>query len=198
MATEAPPTDAALETADYLLSRLTSWFGNRPDHFSAFIDGNVRAEGWLPAEAYHALTLPVSRGTVKVSMVRGKSQGSAKFDPDLEIDINREAHQLAVVPVLTSAEAPLADQIDDGLAETFEWLGKLKARSIVYLLAFPNSINDDDWKAGVAKAAEKYQAKPLGEMEFVIPRPPRSMARGAAAIFLHESRIPEKSAESGS
>ena len=190
-------TDPALQTADYILSRLTSYFGNRPDHFSAFIDGNVRAEGWLPAEAFYALSTPAARQSAKVSMVRGKAQGSAKFDPDLELDINQEAHQLAVVPVLTSADEPLSDQLDKGLAETFEWLGNLKARSMIYLLAFPTGMNDDDWKVALAKAEEKYQARAVGQMEFVIPRPPRAMVRGAAAVFLHASRVPQEEASEG-
>ena len=189
MVTEAPSTDATLQTASYILSRLTSWFGSKPDHFSSFIDGKVKAEGWLPSEAYHALTLPVSRGIVKVSMVRGKSQGDSKFDPDLELDINKEAHQLSVIPVLTSADAPLAKQIENNLSEVFEWLQKLKTRAMIYMLAFPNSIYDEDWKAGIIAASEKYQAKPREEMQFVIPRPPRSMVRGSATVFLHESRI---------
>ena len=196
MTTQAP-ADPALQTADYILSRLTSYFGNRPDYFSAFIDGNVRAEGWLPAEAFYALSTPVSRQSAKVSIVRGKSQGSAKFDPDLELDINQEAHQLAVVPVLASPDEPLSDQLDKGLAETFEWLGNLKARSMIYLLAFPTGMNDDDWKAALAKAEEKYQARAVGQMEFVIPRPPRAMVRGAAAVFLHASRVPKEEASEG-
>ena len=184
-------SDPALQTADYVLSRLTSWFGNRPDHFNAFIDGNVKAEGWLPAEAYFALTGPVSKTSVTVAQVRGKSQGSSKFDPDLELDIDRESHQLAVVPALTSADEPLSKQVESNLSETFEWLnGPLSPRAMVYLLAFPGSTNDDDWKAAVAKIEEKYNAKPVGEMEFVIPRPPRTMVRAAAAVFLPASRVP--------
>lgn len=189
-------TDATLETADYVLSRLTSWFGSKPDHFSSFIDGNVKAEGWLPSEAYHALNLPVSRGTIKVSMVRGKAQGNSKFDPDLELDINKEAHQLSVVPVLTSADVPLAKQIENNLSEVFEWLQKLKTRAMIYMLAFPNSISDEDWREGILKASEKYQAKSIGEMQFVIPRPPRSMVRGSATVFLHESRVPSEPSDS--
>ena len=196
MATNTPFTDPALQTADYILSRLTTWFGSKAEHFDSFIDGNVRAEGWFPAKAFFALSTPVARQTVTVSAVRGKAQGSAGFDPDMEIDINQEAHQLAVVPVLTSADQPLADQIDKGLAETFEWLGKLKARSMVYLVAFPNSIEDEEWKVGLDRAAEKYQAKPVGQMEFLLPRPPLTMTRVVvAAAFLHESRVPEPTQE---
>ena len=181
----------ALQTAEYILSRLTSWFGNRTDHFSGFMDGNVRADGWLPAEAYFALSGPVSRKAINVTMVRGKAQGGEKFDPDIEIDIDHEFHQLAVVPVLTTADEPLSTQIEGRLAETFEWLnGPLKPRAMIYLLAFPNGLEDDEWKAGLAKAEEKYEAKTIGQMEFVIPRPPRVMLRGAAALFLHASRVP--------
>ena len=181
----------ALQTAEYILSRLTSWFGNRTDHFSGFMDGNVRADGWLPAEAYFALSGPVSRKAINVTMVRGKAQGGEKFDPDIEIDIDHEFHQLAVVPVLTTADEPLSTQIEGRLAETFEWLnGPLKPRAMIYLLAFPNGLEDDEWKAGLAKAEEKYEAKTIGQMEFVIPRPPRVMLRGAAALCLNASRLP--------
>lgn len=183
--------DPALQTANYVLSRLTSWFGNRTDHFSGFIDGNVRADGWLPAEGYFALSGPVSRKALNVTTVRGKAQGGDKFDPDIEIDIDHEAHQLAVVPVLTTANEPLAAQIEGRLAETFEWLkGPSKPKAMIYLLAFPNGLEDDEWKAGMAKAEEKYEAKTIGQMEFVIPRPPRIMLRGAAAVFMHASRVP--------
>ena len=183
--------DPALQTANYVLSRLTTWFGNRTDHFSGFIDGNVRAEGWLPAEAYFALTGPVSRAAINITMVRGKAQGGDKFDPDLEIDIDHEFHQLAVVPALTTADEPLSTQIEGRLAETFEWLnGPLKPRAMIYLLAFPSGLEDADWTAAMAKAEERYEAKTIGQMEFVIPRPPRAMIRGAAALFLHASRVP--------
>lgn len=191
MTTQAT-ADQGLQTADYILSRLTSYFGNRPDRFSAFMDGNVRAEGWLPSEAYFALSSPVSRGSTNIVTVRGKSQGSAKFDPDMELDIDREVHQLAVVPVLTTADEPLSAQLDKGLAEVFEWLGKLKARSMIYLLAFPGGLESDEWKAALAKAEEKYEAKAIGQLEFVIPRPPRVMERGSAAVFVHSSRVPKE------
>ena len=197
MATQAPAADPTLRTAEYVLARLTSYFGNKPDYFSAFIDGDVRAEGWLPAEAYFALSTPIARKSASVTLVRGKAQGSAKFDPDLELDINHEANQLAVVPALTSADEPLSDQLDKGLAETFQWLGALKARSMIYLLAFPAALQDEEWTAALAKAEEKYQAKAVGQMQFVIPRPPRIMVRGSAAVFLHASRVPQEEASSG-
>ena len=161
------------------------------------MDGPVRAEGWLPAEAYYALTTPLARKTTKVTMVRGKAQGGTKFDPDLEIEINRDVHQLAVLPVLTTADEPLPDQIDKRLAESFQWLsGVMKPRAMIYLLAFPSGIEEEEWKAALAKAEEKYQAKAVGQIEFVIPRPPRQMLRGAAAVFLHASRVPQREGSS--
>ena len=184
-------SDAALHTAEYVLSRLTSWFGNRPDHFSAFIDGKVKAEGWLPAEAYFALTGPVSRSSITVSSVAGKSQGSATFAPDMELDIEKESHQLAVIPVLTSDDQPLSAQVDTVLAESLTWLtGQGSAKTILYLIAFPGSTDDDDWKAAVAKIEQKCGAKPIGEMQFVVPRPPRTMLRAAAAVFVAGDRLP--------
>lgn len=188
MTTQAVPVD--LQVADYILSRLTSYLGNRPDYFAAFVDGNVRGEGWLPAEAFYALSTPVARKTTKVTAVRGKSQGSAKFDPDLEIDINREQHQLAVIPALATADRPLSAQLDRELAEAFQWVTKLKARSMLYLVAFPSSLEDKEWKAALAKAEQKYHVKPLGQMEFMIPRAPKPMIRAAVALFLEESRVP--------
>lgn len=188
-------TDPVLRAADYVLSRLTSYFGNRPDHFRAFMDGNVKAEGWLPAEAYIALTGPVSRSSIKISMVRGKAQGSSKFDPDLEIDINREFHQLCVVPVLTSADEPFAAQVDKNLEPYFKWLtGPLAPRAMLYLMVWPASIEEADWKAAVTKIEQKYNAKPFGEMQFVIPRPPRQMIRGSAGLFLPAARVPARAA----
>ena len=196
MTTEASP-DPVLQTCVYILSRLTTYFGSRPDHFSTFIDGGVKAHGWFPAEAYVALASPVSRKSVKIAAVRGPAQGEAKFNPDLEIGINGEAHQLAVVPVLTSADEPLAHQIEKELTETFQWLGKMKARSIIYLLAFPGGLNDEGWKAGLAKAEEMYEAKSVGQMQFVIPRPPRQMIWASAAVLLHASRVPEPPSTEG-
>ena len=186
MTTEASP-DPVLQTCDYILSRLTTYFGSRPDHFSTFIDGKVKAHGWFPAEAYVALASPVSRKSVKIAAVRGPAQGEAKFNPDLEIGINGEAHQLAVVPVLTSADEPLAYQIEKELTETFQWLGKMKARSIIYLLAFPGGLNDEGL----------YEAKSVGQMQFVIPRPPRQMLWASAALLLHASRVPEPPSTAG-
>ncbi len=188
MTTQAVPVD--LQVADYILSRLTSYLGNRPDYFSAFVAGNVRGEGWLPAEAFFALSTPTARKTAKVSAVRGKSQGSAKFDPDLEIDINHEYHQLAVIPALATADRPLSAQLDRELAEAFQWVTKLKARSMLYLVAFPSRLDDKDWIASLAKAEQKYHVKPLGQMEFMIPQAPKPMIRAAVALFLEESRVP--------
>ena len=91
MTTKAPAADPAFQVAEYVLYRLTSYLGNRPEYFSAFIDGNVHAEGWLPAEAFYALSTPVASKTAKVTMVRGKVQGTAKFEPDLELDIDRKS-----------------------------------------------------------------------------------------------------------
>lgn len=190
MADQDSTADLTLQTAEYVLARLTSYFGNRPDYFSAFIDGAVRAEGWLPAEAYFALSTPVAKKNTNVTFVRGKAQGNAKFNPDLELYINGEAHQLAIVPALTSPDSTLSEQLDNGLAGTFQWLGALKARSMIYLLAFPAGLKDEEWTVALAKIEDKYQAKAVGQMEFVVPRPPRPMLRGSAAIFLHASRVP--------
>ncbi|MBI4339747.1 MAG: hypothetical protein HY680_07320 [Chloroflexi bacterium] len=195
MTTPVGIQDPVLRTADYVLSRLTSYFGNRPEQFRIFMDGNVKAEGWLPAEAYAALSGPVSRSTVKVNLVRGKAQGSDKFDPDLELDINKEFHQLAVVPVLTSADEPMSVQVEKRLASYFQWLtGPLAPRAMLYVLAWPASTDDADWKAAIAKAQSSYNAKPFGQMQFVIPRPPRPMVRAAAAMFLPASRVPAEPA----
>ena len=190
MTTEAP-SDPVLQICDYILSRLTTYFGSRPDHFSSFIDGGVKGHGWFPSEAYVALASPVSRKTIKIAAVRGAAQGETKFNPDLEIGIDGEAHQLAVVPVLTSPDEPLAHQVEKELTEAFRWLGKMKARSMIYLLAFPGGLNDEGWKTGVAKAEELYEAKSVGQMQFVIPRPPRQMTWASAAVLLHASRVPE-------
>ena len=138
------------------------------------------------------------RSVERLAALQKEASESALPMVGVELDINSEAHQLAVVPVLTTADEPLSDQIDKGLATTFEWLGKMKARSMIYLLAFPSGMNDDDWKAALAKAEEKYQAKAIGQMQFVIPRPPRSMVRAAAAVFLHASRIPQPQEEASS
>ena len=190
MTTEAPP-NPLLQTSDYILSRLTMHLGSRPDHFNAFIAGGVRAQGWLPAEAYVALTNSVARKRIKVTLIRGPAQGVARFDPDLEIDIEGEFHQLAVVPALTTPDKPLARLVETDLAEAFKWLSDLKARSMIYLLAFPGGLEDEGWKAGLARAEELYEAKALGQMQFVIPRPPQQMLRASAAILLHASKVPE-------
>ncbi|MBI4203073.1 MAG: hypothetical protein HY532_08185 [Chloroflexi bacterium] len=188
-------TDPVLRTADYVLSRLTSYFGNRPEHFRMFMDGNVKAEGWLPAEAFIALSGPVSRSAIRVNMVRGKAQGSDKFDPDIELDIDKEFHQLAVVPVLTSADEPLSRQVERNLAQHFRWLtGPIAPRAMLYLMVWPSSNEDADWKAAMAKAEQLYGAKPFGDAQFVIPRPPRQMIRGAAALFLPANRVPARAA----
>ncbi len=194
MTTEAPP-NPLLQASDYILSRLTTHLGSRPDHFSAFIAGNVKAHGWLPAEAYVALTNSVGRRTIKVTAVRGSVQGETKFNPDLEVEIDRESHQLAVVPALTTADKPLARLVETDLAETFQWLVDLKARSMIYLLAFPGGLEDEGWLAGLAKAEEVYQAKAVGQMQFVVPRPPLQMLRASAALLLHASKVPEPPAE---
>ena len=128
--------------------------------------------------------------SAKVSAVRGKVQGSAKFDPDLEIDINHEYHQLAVIPALASADRPLSAQLDRELAPAFEWVAKLKARSMLYLVAFPSGLEDKEWKAAVAKAAEKYHVKPFGQMEFMIPQAPKAMIKAATVLFMEESCVP--------
>ncbi|MBI4199921.1 MAG: hypothetical protein HY535_05575 [Chloroflexi bacterium] len=188
MTTQAPASPV-LQVAEYILSRLTTYFGDRPDHFSAFMDGNVRAEGWLPAEAFSALSGPSVSRAFRITHVRGKVQGEAKFNPDLELAIGEEVHQLAIVPALTSPDEPLSLLLDTRLREAFEWVGKLKARALLYLLAFPAGLAHPEWMTALAKAQEQYQAKAMGQMEFVIPRPPRPMLRASAALLLHASRL---------
>ena len=80
--------------------------------------------------------------------------------------------------------------VDGGLGGALEWAsGVLKDRAIVYLLAFPSNIESEDWTNALAKAEEKYQLKALDSMQFVIPRPPREMARGVATVLMHSSRV---------
>jgi hypothetical protein len=180
----------AIKTGEYLLSRLTSWFGNRPDYFSSFMDRNVGAYGWLPAEAYYALSGPVSSLSVDITAVRGNSQGEGGFSPDIEINIDNEAHQVAVVPALVTPDKNLTTLVGEGLGGALEWAsGIMKDRAIVYLLAFPSGIETEDWASALSKSEEKYQLKALDSMQFVIPRPPREMSRGTATVLIHSSRL---------
>ena len=88
--------------------------------------------------------------------------------------------------------------MEKGLAEAFQWLSNMKARSIIYLLAFPAGLQDEGWQAGLAKAEEVYQAKALGQMQFVLPRPPKPMLHASAAVLLHASKVPAPPTAEGS
>ena len=189
------PASTIIQASNYILSRLTTYFGSRPDHFGSFIKGNFKAHGWLPAEAYVALTSSVAQKVVKVTQVRGASQGESKFNPDLEIEVEGEFHQLAILPVLTTPDRPLTLLAEQDLSETFLWLNKLKTRALVFLLAFPGGLEDEGWKAGLERLKELYEASALGQFQFVIPRPPQQMIRASTALFLHTSQIPDPPVE---
>ena len=189
------PASTIIQASNYILSRLTTYFGSRPDHFGSFIKGNFKAHGWLPAEAYVALTSSVAQKVVKVTQVRGASQGESKFNPDLEIEVEGEFHQLAILPVLTTPDRPLTLLAEQDLSETFLWLNKLKTRALVFLLAFPGGLEDEGWKAGLERLKELYEASAVGQFQFVIPRPPQQMIRASTALFLHTSQIPDPSVE---
>jgi hypothetical protein len=189
------PASTIIQASNYILSRLTTYFGSRPDHFGSFIKGNFKAHGWLPAEAYVALTSSVAQKVVKVTQVRGASQGESKFNPDLEIEVAGEFHQLAVLPALTTPDRPLNLLAEQDLSETFLWLNKLKTRAIVFLLAFPGGLEDEGWKAGLERLKELYEASAVGQFQFVIPRPPQQMIRASTALFLHTSQIPDPPVE---
>lgn len=189
------PASTIIQASNYILSRLTTYFGSRPDHFGSFIKGNFKAHGWLPAEAYVALTSSVAQKVVKVTQVRGASQGESKFNPDLEIEVEGEFHQLAILPALTTPDRPLTLLAEQDLSETFLWLNKLKTRALVFLLAFPGGLEDEGWKAGLERLKELYEASAVGQFQFVIPRPPQQMIRASTALFLHTSQIPDPPVE---
>ncbi len=179
---------AGVEAAfDYILSRLVSSYGQKADQIAKFIARGLRAEGWFAMEALHYLTNSTAGHTVQVEEVRGRSQGESGFNPDLQIRIGDQSHQLAIKSMPISGGLDYAHFFATELPPLFQWMNDLKERAALLTIAYPCSMQEAAWSEGVSGAEQGHGVTVVGQTDFVVPRPPLLMAKACIALWRHAS-----------
>ena len=183
---QAPRVDQAL---DYVLSRLATSYGQKADQIAKFIARGLRAEGWFAMEALHYLTNSTAVHTLRVEEVRGRSQGESGFNPDLQLRIGAQSHQLSIKSMPIVGELDYSRYFTNELPPLFQWMNDLKERAALVTIAYPCSMRDEPWCQGVSAAEEAYGVTVVGQTDFVVPRPPLPMARACVALWRHASVV---------
>ena len=176
---------------DYILARLATSFGQKADNFVDFIAMGLRAEGWFATEALHYLSGAAAKHMVKVEQVRGPAQGDGGFNPDLQLNILGESHQLAIKSMPISGGMDIAHYFSNELPDTFRWLADLRDRAALFTVAYPCSTTEQGWVDAARAAEDSFGVKLTGQTEFVIPRPPLPMVKACVALWRHASVMPE-------
>ena len=172
-----------------MLSRLATFYGQKSDHVAKFVEKGLRAEGWFAIEAVMTLTSPTASRMVWVEEVRGRSQGDVGFNPDIQLRIGTESHQLAIksMPLLGGLDIP--HYFSDELPALFQWLDNLKERAVLLTIAYPCSPTDEAWREAVSKAESALPVKVAGQTEFVVPRPPLPQVNACITMWRHASVV---------
>ena len=191
--TNANPSQAVQiqQAMDYILARLATSFGQKADNFADFISGDLRAEGWFSTEALHYLSGTAASNVVKVEQIRGPAQGDVGFNPDLQLGIAGQSHQLAIKSMPVSGGMNISHYFSEELHDTFHWLGDLKDRAALVTIAYPCSTTDQAWTDAVAAAEQDHGVKLTKQTEFVVPRPPLPMVKVCIGLWRHASVVPD-------
>ena len=190
MATAHDSQAARVEAAfDYILSRLATSYGQKADQIGKFIARGLRAEGWFAMEALHYLTNSTAAHALQVEEVRGRSQGESGFNPDLQIRIEDQSHQLAIKSMPISGELFYPHYFANELPPVFQWMNDLKERAALVTIAYPCSMQDEAWSEGVSGAEQVHGVALVGQTDFVVPRPPLPMAKACIALWRHSSVV---------
>ena len=183
---QAPDLDQAF---DYVLSRLATCYGQKADQVAKLIARGLRAEGWFAVEALHYLTNSTASHVLRVEEVRGRARGEGGFDPDLQLGIGSQSHQLSIKSMPITGEMDPSRYCADELPPIFRWMNDLKERAALVTIAYPCSMGDEAWIEGVSKAEETYGVTVVGQTDFVVPRPPLPMAKACVALWRHGSAV---------
>jgi len=176
---------------DYILARLATSFGQKADNFADFISADLRAEGWSSTEALHYLSGAAASHLIKVEQIRGPAQGDVGFNPDLQLGIAGQSHQLAIKSMPVSGGMDILHYFAEDLHDPFHWLGDLKDRAALVTIAYPCSTADQSWIDAVAAAESGHGVKLTGQTEFVVPRPPLPMVKVCIGLWRHASVVPD-------
>lgn len=183
--------DPVAHALDYVLSRLTTYYGQKADYLAGFIGLGLRAEGWFAMEALQTLSTSSAAHVVRVEEVRGRSQGEAEFSPDLQLGIGSQSHQLAIKSLPLKGELDIAHYFSHELPPLFRWLDRLKERAALVTIAYPCSTKDERWASSVSAAEEANAVKVAGQREFIVPRPPLPLATVCISLWRHASVVTE-------
>ena len=183
--------DRVRQALDYVLSRLATFYGQKTDQVAMFVGKGLRAEGWFAIEAVTNLSSPTASHMVSVEEVRGRSQGDAEFNPDIQIKIGTESHQLAIKSMPLSGNLDIPHYFSDELPGLFQWLDNLKERAVLFTIAYPCSATDEAWTNAVSKAESALPVKVVGQKEFVVPRPPLPQVKACITMWRHASAVTE-------
>jgi hypothetical protein len=177
------------QALDYVLSRLATSYGQKADQIAKFIARGLRAEGWFAMEALHYLTSSTAVHTLWVEEVRGRSQGESGFNPDLQLRIGAQSHQLSIKSMPIAGELDHSHYFAAELPPLFRWMNDLKERAALVTIAYPCSTGDEPWSQAVSEAEEEHGVALVGQTDFVVPRPPLPMAKACIALWRHASVV---------
>ena len=177
------------EAFDYILSRLATSYGQKATHIAKFIARGLRAEGWFAMEALHYLTNSTASHVLRVEEVRGRSQGEGGFNPDMQVRIGAQSHQLSIKSMPIAGELDHSHYFAAELPSLFQWMNDLKERAALVTIAYPCSMGDETWSQAVSGAEEQYGVALVGQTDFVVPRPPLPMAKACIALWRHGSMV---------
>ena len=127
-------------------------YGQKAGHIAKFIARGLRAEGWFAMEALHYLTNSTASHVLRVEEVRGRSQGEGGFDPDLQVRIGDQSHQLAIKSMPIAGEMDHSHYFAAELPSLFRWMNDLKERAALVTIAYPCSTGDEAWSRAVSGA----------------------------------------------
>jgi len=183
---QAAQVERALE---YVLSRIATYYAQKPELLAKFIERGLRAEGWFAIEALHSLTNRTAAQVVQVEGVRGRSQGEAEFNPDLQLRIGNQSHQLAIKSMPLKGELDLTHYFSRELPSLFQWINNLKERAALVTIAYPCSMTDEAWTQAVSGAEAAHQVKATDHKEFIVPRPPLPQVKACISLWRHASMV---------
>ena len=189
-AAQSSPAAQVEHALDYVLSRLATHYAQKAGQIARFIEWGLRAEGWFAMEAFHNLATSTAGREVQVEAVRGRSQGEAEFNPDLQLRIGSQSHQIAIKSLPIRGERNIPHYFSTELPSLFQWVTALKERAALVTIAYPCSLTDEAWTEAVSRAEADHQMKAVEHKEFVVPRPPLPQVKACLSLWRHSSMVP--------
>ena len=179
--------DSALE---YVLSRLATCYAQKGEYITRFIERGLSADGWFAIEALHNLPAGTASGVLRVEVVRGQSRAERDFNPDLQLGIDAQSHQLAIKSLVIVGGLDIPHYFAQEMPPLFRWLNDLPQRAALITISYPCAMASEVWTEAVKSAHDEHAVSVAAQMEFVVPRPPLPQVRATVALWRHASVVP--------